>query len=388
MRDYKEFEGKTLDDAIAEACSYYDVPREKLEIEILQDANGGIFGLMGTRKAKISARRAQLAPSPRTPRDESERAEPPKPPKRQEAAAPGKTARHSTPAESQDSRKKEAHPGREKAEPQAAPKTAPKDSPGGSLNGSPKDSPNGEAPEGERSSRRRRGSRGRRGETPEKRAGQNNAGKDAGGGEDAAPAKPAARPGKAPAAADFSANGGGNGTADLPFDATAEDLADGLPLVSLESLDQELLTRCCLETVERLTAPIVGEVGYTIDFADGRVRVGIDCGEDFALLIGRDGQTLSALQYMCSRIISRRMGATVRVQLEGGNYRERQNEKLREMAVELARKLHETGKAQYTRMLSSYHRRVVHMALQDDPEITTRSKGDGPMKRVAIMKKK
>ena len=46
MRDYKEFEGKTLDDAIAEACSYYDVPREKLEIEILQDAKGGIFGLM------------------------------------------------------------------------------------------------------------------------------------------------------------------------------------------------------------------------------------------------------------------------------------------------------------------------------------------------------
>ena len=60
MNDSKEFLGKTLDAAIAEACAYYDVPREKLEIDIIEDAKTGIFGIVGARKAKIHARLATL----------------------------------------------------------------------------------------------------------------------------------------------------------------------------------------------------------------------------------------------------------------------------------------------------------------------------------------
>ena len=60
MNDSKEFLGKTLDAAIAEACAYYDVPREKLEIDIIEDAKTGIFGIVGARKAKIQARLATL----------------------------------------------------------------------------------------------------------------------------------------------------------------------------------------------------------------------------------------------------------------------------------------------------------------------------------------
>ena len=60
MDGFKEFQGKNLDAAIQEACSYYNVAREKLEIEIVQDAKSGIFGIVGARKAKIRARRAAL----------------------------------------------------------------------------------------------------------------------------------------------------------------------------------------------------------------------------------------------------------------------------------------------------------------------------------------
>ena len=60
MSESKEFLGKTLDAAIAEACAYYDVPREKLEIDIIEDAKTGIFGIVGARKAKIHARLATL----------------------------------------------------------------------------------------------------------------------------------------------------------------------------------------------------------------------------------------------------------------------------------------------------------------------------------------
>ncbi|WP_300832002.1 Jag N-terminal domain-containing protein, partial [uncultured Bilophila sp.] len=62
MDDFKEFQGKSLDEAIRAACAYFDAPREKLEIDIIQDAKNGIFGLVGARKALIRARRAQLKP--------------------------------------------------------------------------------------------------------------------------------------------------------------------------------------------------------------------------------------------------------------------------------------------------------------------------------------
>ena len=62
MDDFKEFQGKSLDEAIRAACSYFDAQREKLEIDIIQDAKNGIFGLVGARKAIVRARRAQLKP--------------------------------------------------------------------------------------------------------------------------------------------------------------------------------------------------------------------------------------------------------------------------------------------------------------------------------------
>ena len=59
-RFHGEFNGKDLDNAIEEACTYFDAPREKLEIEIIQDPKSGIFGIVRARKAKIRARRAPL----------------------------------------------------------------------------------------------------------------------------------------------------------------------------------------------------------------------------------------------------------------------------------------------------------------------------------------
>ena len=60
MDGFKEFQGKDLDSAIKDACAYFDARREQLEIEILQDAKSGIFGIVGARKAKMRARRVRL----------------------------------------------------------------------------------------------------------------------------------------------------------------------------------------------------------------------------------------------------------------------------------------------------------------------------------------
>ena len=71
MSDSKEFLGKTLDAAISAACAYYDAPREKLEIDIIEDAKSGIFGIVGARKARIHARMAMLPDFMKAPQENS-----------------------------------------------------------------------------------------------------------------------------------------------------------------------------------------------------------------------------------------------------------------------------------------------------------------------------
>ena len=60
MKDFREFQAKNLDQAIQDACAYFGAEREKLEIEIVEDAKMGVFGLIGARKAKIRAKRVEL----------------------------------------------------------------------------------------------------------------------------------------------------------------------------------------------------------------------------------------------------------------------------------------------------------------------------------------
>ena len=158
-----------------------------------------------------------------------------------------------------------------------------------------------------------------------------------------------------------------------------------VPIGELDAVELESVVR---EVVTKLTTPILGEATITIIIAEDRIRVGITDIESPGLLIGRDGQTLASLQYLATRMVSAKMKAMLRVQIDASDYRERQDERLRELAFSLAEKVKAGGRPQVTRPLSSYHRRVIHLALQDDPLIQTHSKGDGEMKRVMIARRK
>lgn len=94
------------------------------------------------------------------------------------------------------------------------------------------------------------------------------------------------------------------------------------------------------------------------------------------------------MQYLASRMITRAMGSQVRLQVDAGDYHVRQDSRLQELALALAEKVKATGKVQTTRPLSAYQRRVIHLALQDDPEVQTRSSGEGALKHVVILRRK
>jgi spoIIIJ-associated protein len=158
--------------------------------------------------------------------------------------------------------------------------------------------------------------------------------------------------------------------------------------VSFDQLDPVALEEAARECVARLTGSFLENAVVTVSIEPDRLRIGITGMEDPGLLIGRDGQTLASLQYLVTRILSNRMKALLRVQIDAGDYRERQDERLRELALSLAEKVKAGGRPQVTKPLSSYHRRVIHLTLQEDPLIQTHSKGEGEMKRVMVTRKK
>ncbi len=290
MTDFIEFQAKTLDEAITDACDYFNTDREKLEIEILEDSKSGVFGIIGTRKAKIQARKANITDFntssvfSRTeiiPREEAE-------------------AKKSANAE------KPAKAFKPKAEKEVKEKVAK----------APKQAKNKDDAEYTKKER-------------------------------------------------------------IPRELD----------ISLEDLDQDHLLATSKTVVQTLIKDIDSSAEISAEIYDERVNITIE-SEDSGLLIGKEGQCLASLEYIAARIISKELASRIRIQIEVGDYKSRQAERLHDFALSLAERVIATGKSSSTKQLSAYQRRIIHMALQDMPEIQTRSIGEGSSKRVVISRAK
>lgn len=357
MSEWKTYSGKSVDEAMEEACRSLGAPREKLEVEILSGGSSGIFGLVGKKKAQVRARlreevnlltdmggKGERRDNDR--RDNGERRDGGRRGNQRQAEAP-----------------------RQEGQAKAAPKTEPKLAP----KAAPAPAPVDEQP------------------TPVQSAAPT------------APAAPSAPAPKAetpppprqaaPAMSDLSGD-------DEPFEDDFDDVRDqgegdsgrsnreprrSAPAAEPQPLTPEL-SAIVREAMEHMLDGILGQrPEFEISGHSERVSVLIFDEENSGLLIGREGQTLAAIQYIVNRIVIRRHGSPVKVQINTGEYRERQDDNLRKMAIFLADKAKTLGRPQSTKPLSSYHRRVVHLALQEDEGISTRSKGEGPLKRVLIL---
>ena len=107
-------------------------------------------------------------------------------------------------------------------------------------------------------------------------------------------------------------------------------------------------------------------------------------GEGMSLLIGRRGETLDALQYLTSLNINRGREEYLRVSIDTENYRAKREEALRKLAVRMAGRAKKSGRRVALEPMNPYERRILHSALQDDPDVTTHSEGEEPYRRVII----
>jgi spoIIIJ-associated protein len=108
-------------------------------------------------------------------------------------------------------------------------------------------------------------------------------------------------------------------------------------------------------------------------------------GDGSGILIGRHGQTLDALEYIVNRILARRIKDAAPISLETASYRARRRQQLHRMALSMGEKAKREHKPVRLEPMPPRDRRVVHLALKDDPMITTRSAGDGTMRSIEIV---
>ncbi len=107
-------------------------------------------------------------------------------------------------------------------------------------------------------------------------------------------------------------------------------------------------------------------------------------GDTLGILIGRRGETMDALQYLCSLTVNKGREEYTRVSLDVEHYRAKREETLRRLAVRMANRAKKTGRRVVLEPMNPYERRVLHSALQNHPGVQTHSEGEEPYRRVII----
>lgn len=107
-------------------------------------------------------------------------------------------------------------------------------------------------------------------------------------------------------------------------------------------------------------------------------------GKDSGTVIGKRGQTLDAIQYLTSLVVNKENEKYIRVVVDAENYRAKREKTLEQLANRLADKVVKTKKSVRLEPMNPYERKVIHATLQSNPNVTTKSEGEEPYRRVII----
>ena len=130
------------------------------------------------------------------------------------------------------------------------------------------------------------------------------------------------------------------------------------------------------------------QVKASEDKKNEAVRIDIETEEETGLLIGRHGETIEAIQSILGMMLKKKTGDWVRIIVDVGGWREKQEERLRDLATQTAERAKETGEGQPLYNLSPAQRRVIHLTLADNPDIETESAGEDEERYLIIRPKK
>ena len=337
MSAYKEFSGKTVEEALKTARDEFGAELNDLDFEILTPGSRGVLG-MGAEPARIvAAPRSALG-----------------------GAAPKRDAAASQPLP--------PPPAREFGDRDRGPR----------RDDRPREF--GDRDRGPRRDDRPRGPR--RDDRP------------AFGDRDRGP-RPDDRPreDRGPRRDDRAPRGARRGASDLSASEAAE-VAAARGSLAAERADLEASEASpeALEAGKRILETLMGHLGFdaTVEVAAGETsRLNVvaqgDDRDSLGALIGRKGERLSALQHLVNLMLSKEMGSWTRVLVDVEDYRGRRERQLRELADRAAARVMETGKMLQLEPMPALERRWIHLTLRDHSGVATRSIGEEPNRRVVLV---
>ncbi len=182
-------------------------------------------------------------------------------------------------------------------------------------------------------------------------------------------------------------------------------LSVGIPDASDEQPASEALTtagssdedseavRAAHDTVVELVQRLGLEAQVTAEWGekDPKARIRpllVDVqGDDLGILIGRGGETLTALQYISRLIVAKELQRPVAVVIDIEGYRARREEQLGRLAQKMAAQAADLDRTMELEPMPPNERRIIHVALRDNPAVTTESIGDGSSRKVTIIPK-
>ena len=154
---------------------------------------------------------------------------------------------------------------------------------------------------------------------------------------------------------------------------------------------EENLVPCEDHEALRFLKEVIKEMGLDLDITakKGENSLYLDIqGKDSGTIIGKRGQTLDAIQYLTSLVANKESEVYTRVVVDAENYRAKREKTLEALANRLANKVVKTKRSVKLEPMNPYERKVIHATLQKNPNITTRSEGEEPYRRVIIELKK
>ncbi len=155
----------------------------------------------------------------------------------------------------------------------------------------------------------------------------------------------------------------------------------------IEREPEENLVPCEDHAALTFLKEVTKEMGLdlTVTAKQGKDVLYLDIqGKDSGTIIGKRGQTLDAIQYLTSLVVNKENSAYTRVVVDAENYRAKREKTLELLAVRLANKVARTHKSVRLEPMNPYERKVIHATLQSHPQVTTRSEGQDPYRRVII----
>ena len=141
------------------------------------------------------------------------------------------------------------------------------------------------------------------------------------------------------------------------------------------------------DVLKRLVDFITSEAEVDVNKNGDKILFNVS-GGNTALLIGKRGQTLEAMQYLVEKIVNKNNEKRVRIQIDIEGYLNSRQERLERLALRLGEKVKRTGKPVTVGQFNAYDRRIIHLVLKEESELRTHSMGEGYYRKLKIFPKK